>query len=453
LTSLTNTQTFQNGTSSDPNKTTPEATTAAILTVGASQGTPGSPSPGSALQISNIVQQGTESQSKGDYQGAVLDFRQAADMLLQQTSLPQAREAIELMKTAELQDYFQDAGISVDQQHKTRLEDLPEDTAVIYTLVFPKRLDLVLVLKSGIKKFTVPVDSESLTQEVNKLRISLQRRTTWDYMEEAHRFYNLIIKPLELDLSIHGINTLVFMPDGGLRTVPFAALHDGRQFLIERFAIVVTPSLGLTDIRFITRKEPKVLSAGLTESVQGFAPLPNVKDELDGIQGLYKSDRLENGTFMSASVRDGLRDNPYSVVHIATHGSFASKASDTFLLAWDGKIGMNQLDGMIKQPRVNNAPLELLSLSACDTAAGDDKAALGLAGVAVKAGSRSALATLWSVSDQAASELVLEFYRQLQNPSVSKAEALQAAQLKLMDSPNYRHPFYWSPFLLIGNWL
>ena len=258
---------------------------------------------------------------------------------------------------------------------------------------------------------------------------------------------------MELDLSIHGINTLVFMPDGALRTVPFAALHDGRQFLIERFAVVVTPSLDLTDTRSVKRKQAKVLSAGLTESVQGFAPLPNVKGELDGIQDIYKSDRLENNTFVSTGVSDGLRANPYSVVHIATHGKFGSKASDTFLLAWDGKIDMNQLDGMMKQPRANGVPLELLTLSACETAAGDDRAALGLAGVAVKAGSRSALATLWSVSDQAASELVLEFYTQLQNPSISKAEALQAAQLKLMDSRNYRHPYYWSPFLLIGNWL
>ncbi len=455
----TGTQAVQNGTSGiggDPNKTTVEGTTAEVQTAAASGGASGGPPSGSLAQVvavSDLMQQGTVSQSKGDYSNSVLNYRQAADTLLQQASLPQAFEAVEMMKTAELQDYYQDADIKGVQEHKTKLKDIPQDTAVICTLIFPQRLDLVLVLKSGIKKFTVPIDSESLSQEINKFRAALQRRTSWDYPAEAKRFYNLIMKPLELELSIHGINTLVFMPDGALRTVPFAALHDGREFLIERYAVVVTPSLALTDVRSIRRKEAKVLSAGLTESVQGFAPLSNVKGELDGIQSIYRSDRLENSTFVAGNVRDGLRDNPYSIVHIATHGNFAPKASDTFLLAWDGKIDMNQLDAIMKQPSVNGAPLELLSLSACETAAGDDKAALGLAGVAVKAGSRSAVATLWSVSDQAASELVLEFYKQLQNPSISKAEALQAAQLKLLDSPNYRHPYYWSPFLLIGNWL
>ena len=140
-------------------------------------------------------------------------------------------------------------------------------------------------------------------------------------------------------------------------------------------------------------------------------------------------------------------------MHIATHGNFAPKASDTFLLAWDGKINVNGLDQLVRHSASRKSPVELLCLSACETAAGDDRAALGLAGVAVKAGARSALATLWSVSDRASSELVVEFYKQLKNPGVTKAEALQAAQLKLIDDPLYRHPYYWSPFLLIGNWL
>ena len=97
--------------------------------------------------------------------------------------------------------------------------------------------------------------------------------------------------------------------------------------------------------------------------------------------------------------------------------------------------------------------MELLTLSACQTAAGDERAALGLAGIAVRAGARSALATLWNVSDQAASLLVVEFYQKLNDPAVSKAEALQAAQIMLLKSGRYRHPFYWSPYLLIGNWL
>ncbi len=278
----------------------------------------------------------------------------------------------------------------------------------------------------------------------------MQRRSRWDYLAEAQRFYHLIISPLELELNVNAINTVIFIPDGALRTVPFAALHDGSRFLIEKYAVAVTPSLNLTDPRSIRRKDTQVLLAGLTESVQGFAPLSNVGGELDGIQGLYRADRLENSTFIEGKVRENLKDNTCSIVHMATHGNFAPTASNTFLLAWDGKIDMNQLDSLMKQSK---KPVELLCLSACETAAGDDRAALGLAGVAVKAGARSALATLWSVNDQASSELVLEFYKQLKNPGVTKVQALQAAQLMLLDDPRYRHPYYWSPFLLIGNWL
>ncbi|GJL64912.1 MAG: hypothetical protein NPIRA04_35660 [Nitrospirales bacterium] len=108
---------------------------------------------------------------------------------------------------------------------------------------------------------------------------------------------------------------------------------------------------------------------------------------------------------------------------------------------------------MIGLYQFRDTPLDLLTLSACETAAGDDRAALGLAGVAIKAGARSALATLWFINDKATSELITEFYRQLQNVSVSKAMALQIAKKTLMSHPSYQHPGYWSPFLLINNWL
>ncbi|MFZ2446245.1 MAG: CHAT domain-containing protein [Syntrophobacteraceae bacterium] len=445
--SLTATQTTLNTPSTTPLDTDVQTGTGGIL-AGASQPT----SLTLGMSAGQLKEQGLASQKSGDFKNAVVNFKEAADLLLQQASLPQAREAIELMKTAELQEYFQDAGIVVDQTHKTRLKDVPKDTAVVYALIFPQRIELILSSCSGIKRYTVPIDAQMLSKDINSLRASLQRRTRWDYLAESQKFYNLLVKPLEMELNVCGINTVIFMPDGVLRTVPFAALHDGSRFLIEKYAVAVTPSLDLTDPRSIRRTDTRVLSAGLTESVQGFAALSNVKDELDGIQGLYRADRLENNSFSGANVRASLKDNPYSIVHIATHGNFAPSGSDTYLLVWDGKIDMNQLDQLMK-PSGSRGPVELLSLSACETAVGDDKAALGLAGVAVKAGARSALATLWSVNDQAASELVLEFYKELKNPAVTKAEALQAAQLKLMDDARYRHPYYWSPFLLIGNWL
>jgi CHAT domain-containing protein len=126
---------------------------------------------------------------------------------------------------------------------------------------------------------------------------------------------------------------------------------------------------------------------------------------------------------------------------------------NTFLLAFDQKVTLDRLNQMIGVFKFRDDPLELLTLSACDTAAGDDRAALGLAGMAIKAGARSALATLWNINDEASVDLVLDFYRELKDTSVSRAVALQRAQIKMLANPRYEHPGFWSPFLMINNWL
>jgi CHAT domain-containing protein len=249
------------------------------------------------------------------------------------------------------------------------------------------------------------------------------------------------------------VDNLVFVPDGPLRTIPMAALHDGKQFLISKYAVAITPGLDLTDPRAMKRENIKVLAVGLTESVQGFSPLPNVAAELQSIQALYGGDLLLNQNFLVSRLEKELRDERFTIVHIASHGRFEGDFAKTFLLTFDDKLTMERLDRFVGLFRFRDEPLELLALSACETAAGDDRAALGLAGVAVKAGARSALATLWHINDPASSALIAEFYRELRDPSASRAVALQRAQLTLLHDPRYQHPGYWSPFLLINNWL
>ena len=256
-----------------------------------------------------------------------------------------------------------------------------------------------------------------------------------------------------MEKELAGADTIVFVPDGALRTVPLAALHDGKQFLIEKYATAITPGLDLTDPRPLKREKARVLIAGLTDSVQGFPPLPFVSSEIKEIQGLYGNDLLLNRGFRSITLEKELRDKEFSIVHIASHGNFGSDVNSTFLLTYDDKLTMDKLSRYIGLFRFRSEPLELLTLSACETAAGDERAALGLAGVTIRAGARSAVATLWHINDQASSSLVGEFYRQLSNPSLSRATALRNAQLKLMSDRSYEHPAFWSPFLLINNWL
>jgi CHAT domain-containing protein len=195
-----------------------------------------------------------------------------------------------------------------------------------------------------------------------------------------------------------------------------------------------------------------MLALGLTEAVQGFSALPYVAAELDTLQRLYSAEVLLNQRFLLPNVDKELQEEPFSIVHIASHGQFDSDVKKTFVLTFDGKLTMDRLEQMVGRLRFRKDALELLTLSACQTAAGDDRAALGLAGIAIKAGARSALATLWSINDEASAELVSEFYRQLQNPAVSRARALQQAQLKLLSNMRHEHPAYWAPFLLLNNW-
>jgi CHAT domain-containing protein/Tfp pilus assembly protein PilF len=391
-------------------------------------------------------------------------FFELADLLLQRASLTEdantvegyllsARDAIEAYKTAELRDYFKDDCVDAVRSRLTTFDRLSSDTAVIYPIMFSSRLELLMSLPSGLKRISVPVTAERLTQEIREFRRLVEKRTTREYVPHAQQLYDWLIRPLETDLSRLNITTLVFVPDNALRTIPLAALHDGSSFLINKFALAMTPGLTLTDPRPLNRDKLRFLTAGLTKSVQGFPPLPYVADEVESIQRLYKSDQIMDNDFQASRLERELREGRYGGLHIATHGRFSTEVNNSFLLTFDGKLTMQTLDQLVGLFRFRQEPLELLTLSACQTGVGDDRAALGLAGVALKAGARSALATLWFINDEASATLISEFYRQLRNPALSKAVALQRAQLKLLSDRIYEHPAYWSPFLLLNNWL
>jgi len=367
--------------------------------------------------------------------------------------LIEARETIELFKAAELRDYFRDDCVDTALSKITTLDVVAQTAVVIYPILLADRTELLLSLPSGLKRLSVPVGAEALTEEVRQLRRKLEKRTTREYLPHAQKLYDWLIRPLEADLAASPIDTLVFVPDGALRTIPMTALHDGKQFLIAKYAVGITPSLNLTDPRPLKRENMKVLAVGVTEAVQGFPALPNVAAELQELQTLLGSQNLVNREFLAANFEKRLKEEQFSIVHVASHGEFGNDVENTFLLTFDDKLSLDRLNQMVGVFRFRDDPLELLTLSACDTAAGDDRAALGLAGIAIKAGARSALATLWNINDEAAVDLVLDFYRELKNPATSRAVALQRAQLKLIENPRYEHPGYWSAFLMINNWL
>lgn len=394
-------------------------------------------------------------------------FFQLADLLLQearaapdqesrQALLLEARNTVELLKAVELEDYFSDDCVDIQQTQTRSVEEMDEHTAVVYLIPLEERTEILIGLTSGLLQVDVPVGEEELTAEVNLFRRNLETRTLPFYLRQSWQLYDWLIRPIREILEENGVDTLVIVPDGALRTIPFAALQDSEQkrFLIEDLAVAVVPGLSLVAQDPTIQQEARLLLNGISEARQDYPELKYVVGELESLRGLYPGETLLNGTFTMAGIKKQITENQYSIIHIASHGEFNSDANETFILTYDTKLTLDDLEGLIRPSQYRGRPVELLVLSACQTAAGDDRAALGLAGVAIKAGARSALATLWYVNDQSTSDLVTEVYEILKNdPTKSKAQALQAAQIKLLGDRRYKHPCYWSPYLIIGNWL
>lgn len=199
----------------------------------------------------------------------------------------------------------------------------------------------------------------------------------------------------------------------------------------------------------------ELLAGGLSEARQGFIALPEVETELARIAEVVpQTQAFLNREFTEAQVRSQIARAPFNVLHLATHGQFGSSAEETFILTWDERLNVKEFGSLLQtRQRFFDMPIELLVLSACETATGDDRAVLGIAGMAVRSGARSTIASLWPLSDEAAAVFMMEFYDALAVPGTTKGEAFRAAQLALLNDPRFSAPFFWAPFVLVGNWL
>ncbi|MCP4702755.1 MAG: CHAT domain-containing protein, partial [Gammaproteobacteria bacterium] len=401
----------------------------------------------------------------GSYRSKRRTFREAvvpvcyelADLLLQraktkndQQDLRAVPDVLEQVKAAQLENYFQDDCVANFQRLTPVKKLIGSRTAVFYPILLPDRSELLFSFTDGLHAFAIPVKGETINEQAERFRVRVTAPRHKRYRGPARRLYDWLIAPAEAMPAKHGIDTLVIAPDGMLRNIPFAALHDGSKFLIEKYATAVIPGLTLTAARKISRENIKILLGGISEPMPGFGPLPRVPWELENIRALYDGRMLLNKAFTLTALEEELARIPYSILHIASHARFHADPRKTFLLTYDGNMHMDRLEQLIRFGQFQDKPLDLITLSACETAKGDDRAALGLAGMAVKAGANSVLAGLWMVDDTAAAELSVAFYRELRH-GLSKARALQRAQQSLLKHPDYRHPSFWAPFLLIGN--
>ncbi|MBW4635531.1 MAG: CHAT domain-containing protein [Iphinoe sp. HA4291-MV1] len=387
-------------------------------------------------------------------------YRELVQLLLQpggnsqpsSENIAKASETIELLQVAELDNFFRNTCLNARIQSKKQDQTA---AAVIYPFILPDRLEVILQLpQKRWLHYTSAVGKEEVQSTLKQLQEDLPKPHTERQVQSlSQKVYNWLIKPAEADLAESKTPTLVFVLDGSLRNIPMAALYDGKQYLIEKYSIALTPGLQLISPKPL-QKDLKAIAAGLSESRSGFSALPNVKRELEKIRSQVPSSILLNQEFTRAALQNRINSLPFPVVHLATHGQFSSKAEETFIVAWDERIYVKELNNLVRTLEQNKPEaIELLVLSACQTAAGDERAGLGIAGVAFQAGARSTIASLWNLDDESTAVLMSQFYQELANKKLTKAEALRRAQLALLQNPKYKRPRHWAPYVLLGNWL
>lgn len=348
--------------------------------------------------------------------------------------------------------------------------------ALVYAIATPQALELIL-LPAGSEPVhrRVAVDRKTLLQAVQTFRMGVVNPESdpEDYLPAARQLYQWLLSPLEPILQAQQVQTLVFCLGGGLRSLPIAALHNGRQFLAENYSLAIIPAFNLLDPRPATLHNIRVLAMGQSE-FRSQPPLPAVPVELQAItRNLWPGEAWLNQEFTLAGLKARRASYPFGIIHLATHAKFLPGSVDqSYIQFWDGQLRPDQFRSLgLRRPAV-----QLLVLSACQTALGDPQAELGFAGLAVMSGSKAAMASLWSVSDGGTLALMTEFYRYLKT-APTKAEALRQAQLALLrqphkrraallaqlsrgselatltglDTANLSHPYYWAAFTLIGN--
>ncbi|WP_156331861.1 CHAT domain-containing protein, partial [Planktothricoides sp. SR001] len=414
-----------------------------------------------------------------------LSNRQELEQLINSGQLERAVQMGDRLFTEEFWDYLRPdmnrshlSFASMQLQLQQIAKTTGNQTAIIYVFTREKQLDLIVVPPLGkpIYKNVAINSKESLLEQVeefqNQITDPIFRQTT-TYLPLAKQLYQLIISPLEEDLKKLNTDTLIFSVDAGLRTLPLAALNDGEKFLIEKYSLSLTPSLHLLDARYHDIQNSRVLAMGISEFPDK-NPLPAVPVELQAIAKKWSVETIFGQSATLANLRR-LRSkaNP-SIIHIATHAQFKSgQLHNSYIQLSDQPLHLDQMPEL----NWNNPPVELLVLSACRTAIGDQETEYGFAGLAVQAGVKSALASLWYANDAATLGLMSEFYAHLRSTPI-KAEGLRQAQiamlqgelsltdgflvgtfgqielppaLKELGNRNLNHPYYWSGFTMIGS--
>ncbi|TAF04870.1 MAG: CHAT domain-containing protein, partial [Oscillatoriales cyanobacterium] len=416
----------------------------------------------------------------------VLGYVPSPDRIFEQNNLQKTVWEIEKIRN---QEFLEHLGVTANipeqnvmiNKFQNSLQTIQQKTGrrsgIIYLVSRSEQLEIILIPPLGQPiRYSVPAANRAaLFPVVKQLRDEItnpRKINTNTYLPPAQQLYKWLFSQLEPDLEKLGIHTLLLSVDPGLRSLPFAALHDGKGFLIEKYNFSLIPSFSNTNTDYQSVRSASLLGMGRSEFVDQ-KPLPSVPLELQVINGEWRGQSFLNSTFTIDNLNSQHKQGGFRIVHLATHAEFLpGKSSNSYIQMWNYKLQLDRMESLNwRSPQV-----ELLVLSACRTALGDREAELGFGGLAVKSGAKSALGSLWYVDDGGTLGLMSEFYNQLRG-SIIKTEALQLAQQAMIagkirmtnrqlvttnstlnlppnlqqSNRNFSHPYYWSSFTMIGN--
>ncbi|NJP10235.1 MAG: CHAT domain-containing protein [Leptolyngbyaceae cyanobacterium RU_5_1] len=391
----------------------------------------------------------------------LLPAHQNAGQKPSQSELEEARQLVESLQLAELDNFFQEACI---EGRKVAIDQIVDrdnpTTAVLYPIILSKQHLGVIAKIPGQQNLDYhPVNlpaTADLDKTLAELREQLTDNTKFNLAQQnAIQIYDWLIAPFDTALKAKGVKTLVFVLDGAFRNLPMAALYNptSGRYLVDDYAIAVNPGLQLLAAQSLKR-QPSVLAAGITKAEifekYQLEPLTGFDSERKSINqaGFVIQRALVDEAFNSETFTQELSTGSSNIVHLSTHGKFSSRKENTYILMENGKIPVDELGTIFQQRRISKDAIELLVLSACETATGDNRATLGLSGIALKTGVRSTLASLWTIPDDSTAIFMDSFYKALK-AGQTKAEAVQSAQLAIKQTSN---PNVWAAYILVGNW-
>ena len=377
-------------------------------------------------------------------------YRNYLSLLLEnptQKHLDTVTQVFDSLQLSQLENFFQDNCFNESDREMEASEILKEkQVAVINTIILPNSLHTIVRLPQGDKyHLKQNITSKELNQKIEEWQKDLFQVTTNNYLNSSQYFYDLLISPFEDRFTQAKVEQLLFINDGLLKNLPMSALYDSKkqEFLIEKYPI--SNNLGEKFIINSPKLQSPVIAFGLAESRPPInQSLPNVTNELQEIKNIWEGNTYLDQEFTKEGFIEILKTQRPQILHIATHGIFTGVSETTYLQSYDQIIDLNDFDELLQR----YANLSLLTLSACETATGNEKAVLGLAGVAIKQGIPNTLGTLWQVQDQISARIIKQFYQNLEQ-NMPPVKALQVAQVRELENIS-QHPRSWAAFLLIG---